>query len=323
MRLLFINSGLKGIPEGYTRSIMDVLNNWPSLEVMEVWPQELTINTIKSYYPDLIMVFHGNLTPLDIIQYAHTRGILTFIWIVEDPYELDVHTSEWLHSYDYVFTTEIEALAYYNSHNVFYLPWGTNTEIYHPCSVPLKYRSDFCFVGMGFKNRAEILNAIAEEIKGLNVKLIGNWEKWGAELKPCLQDYVLPVHSRAEEVARFYAGARINLNIHRDPVDDINVNTPGIGAESLNNRTFDIAAAGGFQIVDDKRKELNKFYCPGKEIVVFRDPHDLANKIKYYLKDNTIRKEITANAFFKTVNYHTFKNRITRMFDIIKRGYDL
>lgn len=323
MRLLFINSGLKGIPEGYTRSIMNVLNNWPSMEVIEVWPQELSVNTIKSYHPNLIMVFHGNLTPLDIIQYAYTRDILTLIWIVEDPYELDVHTSEWINSYDYVFTTEIEALAYYNSDNVFYLPWGTNAEIYHPCSVPIKYRSDLCFVGMGFKNRAEILNIIAEEIKGLDVKLIGNWEKWGGELKPCLKACILPVHKRAEEVARFYAGAKINLNIHRDPVDDINVNTSGIGASSLNNRTFDIAAAGGFQIIDDKRSQLSKFYSLGKEIVVFRDPYDLANKIKYYLKDNTIRKEIAANAFFKTVNYHTFKNRITRMFNIIKRGYNL
>ena len=319
-KILFVNSGIKGIPQGYSRSIVSVLQSRLNYRVVETWPQHLTSELIIEQQPDILLVFHGNYTPPALVRRAKEKGIICICWIVEDPYELDVHTEDWLNSYNYIFTNEIAMLDYYRKEHVYYLPWCTNPLIYQPQKVGVKYRSDLCFVGMGFQNRVEILNSLVESISDLDLKLIGNWSDWGAILDPALQKRVLPVISNPEEIARYYAGAKINLNIHRDPFDQINVNTAGITANSINNRCFDISGCGGFQLIDHSRRDLELFFTPGEDIIVFEDAGDLSAKIRYYLKNDRLRRQIANNAYFKTITCHTFNQRLAQLFNLVCQG---
>lgn len=307
------------MPEGYAHSIRYSLEEDFNCQLLEVWPQRLSKRDIIIFRPDLIFVLHGNLVSLEIIRYARKKGVKTALWIIEDPYEIDVHTVEWLNTYDYIFTNELEAVSYYRRDNIYYLPWCTNPEIYYPRSVTGSYQSDICFVGMGFKNRVEILNQIAGPLSKLKVRLIGKWEEWGEELHPLLKGFVMPEIKDPEEVAQYYCGANINLNIHRDPSDIINVNTAGVGAKSPNNRTFDIAGAGGFQIIDNTREELSHFYALDREIVTFNNPSQLLSMIKYYLRHPELRQQIGGNSYFRTISHHTFKNRFDQVFNIINK----
>lgn len=321
MKILLVNSGIKGFPEGYMRGIINSLQNEFKEHVTEIWPQNLSPEVIDQYVPDLVFVFHGTYAKKDVIRYARKQGAITIIWIVEDPYEIDGHTSDFLDCYDYIFNTEIEAIPYYNRSNVFYLPWCNDCSLYRPMQVDKKYQSDLCLIGMGFKNRIEILNQIENTLKPLNVKLIGDWNTWGAKLKPTLQRFVLPVINDPIEVAKYYNGAKINLNIHRDPFDqDLNINSRKIPASSLNNRTFNIAGVAGFQIVDNTRKELEKFFVPEKEIVTFNDTHDLAQKINYYLQTSDLRKKIGLNAYHRTIRNHSFNDRMAKVLKTVLEG---
>ena len=110
-----------------------------------------------------------------------------------------------------------------------------------------------------------------------------------------------------------FNGAKINLNIHRDPVNPPSGNSRGVG-HSPNDRTFALAGCGAFQIVDATRPDLLKYFTPDKEIVIFNNPDDLADKIKYYLAKTKLRRQIGDAARQRAYREHTYQHRLQRIF---------
>ncbi|NLZ44114.1 MAG: glycosyltransferase family 1 protein, partial [Clostridia bacterium] len=121
------------------------------------------------------------------------------------------------------------------------------------------------------------------------------------------------------EIRKYYNGARINLNIHRDPVDPPSGNSQGVGAESPNDRTFALAGCGAFQLVDRTRAGLWDCFTDGGEMVGFTDPEDLAAKIQEYLAKPVARAMIGEAAQQKAYRYHTYKHRLTEVLRRIGR----
>ncbi|HEY8391955.1 MAG TPA: glycosyltransferase [Capillibacterium sp.] len=312
MRVLFVDSGAMGFHYRYAYDIFMTLKKM-SHRVKQVSPRNLTSRLIKEFRPEVLLVVHGNRTPLEQVRYARSLGAKTVLWLVEDPYEIDLHRGPMVEAYDLVFTNERQAVAQYNHPNVHYLPWCCNPDVHRPLTVPEKYRSDLCFVGMGFPNRLKILNAIAPFLKKLNVKLIGVWDRWG-KLHPDLEKFVRPVENDFHEVQKYFNGAKINLNIHRDPVNPPSGNSRGVGATSPNDRTFALAGCGAFQLVDATRPDLLKCFTPDQEVVLFKDPEDLAAKIKYYLANPRLRRQIGNAAHRRAYREHTYHHRLQVIF---------
>lgn len=283
----------------------------------QISPQNLTPALIQSFHPDVLLVLHGSITHLPLVRYAKAQGATTVLWLVEDPYEIDHHRGKMVNAYDFVFTNEKCALNEYPRPNVYYLPWCCNPHVHRSMPVPPKYKSDLCFVGMGFSNRIRIMNAIEPWIHNLNVKLIGDWQMWGAELHPNLKRFVIPVINDFLEIPKYYNGAKINLNIHRDPVDPPYGNSLGIGAFSPNDRTFVLAGCGAFQLLDRGRCDVWECFVNGVEMVGFDKPDDLAQKIHFYLDNPQIREGIGRAAQKKAYAQHTFKHRLAEIFRII------
>ncbi|HEY8344471.1 MAG TPA: glycosyltransferase [Bacillota bacterium] len=318
MKVLFINSGIPGFSYRYAFDIHQTLSKDFNCTVHHFDPQFVSKKTICQLKPDLILVVHGTLTPPALIRYAGAHGIKTVLWLVEDPYEIDDH-HRIIEAYDYVFTNEKEAVGAYHPASacvVSYLPWCCNPYVHKDFEVPAKYHSDLCFVGMGFPNRVRILNAIAPAIKDLNVKLIGDWETWGS-LHPTLKDCVLPVVDDFLEVIKYYNGAKINLNIHRDPADPPSGNRKRIGAASPNDRVFALAGCGAFQLVDHTRPEVENCFQVGREIITFTDPEDLAEKIHEYLGNDRLRRSIGRAAAKRARREHTYKHRLAHIFRVV------
>jgi spore maturation protein CgeB len=318
VKIMLVNSGGPGFAARYAFDINFALVNELKHNVRHVSPFKLSSAEINKVAPDLLLVMHGTLTPLSIVRYARRRGTTTVLWLVEDPYEIDQHRGEMINSYDYVFTNEKAALGEYKIRNIYYLPLGCNPLVHKRMTVPESYRSDLCFVGMGFRNRVRTLNAIAPLLKSLDVKLIGNWHKWGETLHPDLQRFVMPTVNDFFEVQKYYNGAKINLNIHRDPVDPPYGNRAHIGAVSPNDRVFALAGCGVFQLVDRTRPALWEYFEDGQEVVGFNSPDDLAQKIRYYLAHPQERERIAQAAQRKAYNQHTFKHRLAEILRIIQ-----
>jgi spore maturation protein CgeB len=317
LKILLVDSGGSGFTTRYTYDVYSTLVEDSKYLVRQASPLHLTANLINNFQPDLLLVMHGTFTPLSLVRYAKTRGAITVLWLVEDPYEIDQHRGEMVNSYDYVFTNEKLAVSEYSRPHVYYLPWCCNPLVHKSMAVSEAYRSDLCFVGMGFRNRVRIINAIAPQIEQLNVKLIGDWHSWGEELRPNLKKFVLPVENDFREVQKYYNGAKLNLNIHRDPVDPPYGNSFNIGAVSPNDRTFALAGCGVSQLVDRGRPALWECFNDGTEIVGFSDPVDLSQKINYYLANPQLREAIGRAAQKKAYGEHLFKHRLTEIFRII------
>jgi len=73
-------------------------------------------------------------------------------------------------------------------------------------------------------------------------------------------------------------------------------------------RVFEIAACGGFQIID-RRDDLFEIFNED-EIVTFDSIPDLIDKVKYYTKYPDERLKFI-NAGLKVVNRNTWKDRAT------------
>ena len=81
-------------------------------------------------------------------------------------------------------------------------------------------------------------------------------------------------------VADFYNGANIVLNTHRPFNLKQNQNRLGIEGKTINNRTFDVAACGSFQLIEFK-EDLPNHFIEDEEMVSFRSDQELLKKIDY------------------------------------------
>ncbi|WP_439876788.1 glycosyltransferase family protein (plasmid) [Bacillus mycoides] len=76
---------------------------------------------------------------------------------------------------------------------------------------------------------------------------------------------------------------KININIHRSIEDSIfNRNELKINTCSINNRTFEVASTGSFQMTDI-RSDLENCYIPGVQIETFTSSVDFIEKAENYL----------------------------------------
>lgn len=314
MKILFVDSGASGFHSRYAFDIYNTLVRDFGYIAQHTSPQNLSSSMISKFHPDIMLVVHGTRTPLHLVRAAKARGATTVLWLIEDPYEIDHHRGRMVACYDYVFTNEQQAVNEYNHPRVFYLPWCCNPRVHKRIPVSGDYISDICFVGMGFANRVKILNEIAPFLKRFNLKLIGNWSRWGAELHPDLEKFVIPVIDNFWEVQKYYNGARINLNIHRDPIDPPAGNSKGVTAISPNDRTFALAGCSVFQIVDKTRPGLWECFTEEAEIVGFENPEDLAQKIKFFISKPELREAIGSLAQKRAYFEHMFKHRLLEIF---------
>lgn len=313
MKVLFVNSGIPGFPARYAYDIHTCLRRDFHCLVRQTAPQNLSERLLREFKPDIMLVVHGTFTSPELVRYAAEHGAVTVLWLVEDPYEIDHHRGRMVGAYQYVFTNEQEAVREYDHPRVYYLPWCCNPRVHKRVAAPVSYWSDLLFVGMGFPNRLRIINYLAPLLKKLKVVLIGDWESWGG-LHPDLKDKVQPVTGDFWEIQKYYNGARINLNIHRDPVDPPSGNSRGVGAASPNDRTFALAGCAAFQLVDRTRAGLWDCFADGVEIMGFSDPDDLAEKIQEYLAKPVARAMIGKAAQQKAYQKHTYRHRLAEIF---------
>jgi spore maturation protein CgeB len=83
---------------------------------------------------------------------------------------------------------------------------------------------------------------------------------------------------------------------------------------------FDIAATGGFQLVD-RRSLLEELFEEGKELVVYDDIEDLRNKIEYYRQHPGEREEIASAGHRRVMRDHTYARRMEQLLAEVARRY--
>lgn len=185
-----------------------------------------------------------------------------------------------------------------NGYKYLNLPLATSTNIFNKLNLDKKY--DVSFIGKfgsnghGYRKQDIYLYPILDE-PVLSAYTVGfSYNKYSLNSI----DY--------SELNDIYNSTDINLNFHYDI-------QKGPDRIDFNYRTFDICAAGGFQLCD--HPYVNELI---PDLIVEEDGNKWKEIVKYYLHNSTERKEIADKCYKYVIENHTWKNRMSQLINFIK-----
>jgi len=307
-------------------------HNWSAGQLNALMDERATADLpleVLDFEPDLVLHIVGRLTER-ILGALKKLKVKTAIWFLDDPQEID-KTSQMGALYDFVYTVESACVKVHKqagSKSAEFLPLACFPKIQNKIEVEDKYKSDICFIGVPFPRRVDFFDSAADFLKDYNVKIIGGGPRigsledpwmWKRKLKrlDVLEKFILDEVIQPEEAAKYYNGAKINLNIHRAAVDErfAKGNMQGILPQGVSGRTFEIAGCAGFQLIDMERSDYKIHFEENKEIVAFNDIEDLKKKIEYYLNHNDERIAVAEASQKRAYQEHTYKNRLQKVLE--------
>ncbi len=108
-------------------------------------------------------------------------------------------------------------------------------------------------------------------------------------------------------LAPFYQSGQVNLNI-----------TSAQMKTGLNQRIFDVPAAGGF-LLTDHREQLFEHFEPGREAVTYRDPAEARDLAAWHLRHPAIREAVTRAARRRIQDQHLYRHRLAEILNVMGR----
>ncbi len=237
------------------------------------------------------------------------RGVITVLWFVED-YLRFRYWQEMAPFYDFVFTIQrgdcIDEIKAAGAGEVHYLATACDPDLHRPMALSDEERqrwgSKVSFVGAGYHNRQQVFASFAN----MPFKI------WGTEWPSCKPfDRLVQEEGRRltpGEYIKIFNSTDININLHssteRDGVDPF--------GDFVNPRTFELASCGAFQLVDE-RSLLTENFEPGKEVVTFKTPRELREKIAYFMEHPEEARAIAERGRQRAMRDHTYTQRMREM----------
>lgn len=248
-----------------------------------------------------------------VVQELEKANVKTAFWFVEDAKTLNywkgiapVFKNFFVIQKDEFF----DQLKQIGCHQPYYLPLAADPAIHYPLNIlPAEleeYGSDLSHVGAGYYNRRQFFAGLLD----FHLKIWGNeWDDAGI-LKRALQREGQRIST--EETVKIFNATRINVNLHSSTYHN-GVNPFG---DFVNPRTFEIAACGAFQLVD-QRKYLPEKFQLNSEVITFSSLQDFREKAFYYLEKPEERRRIADAARQRVLKEHTYENRMQEMLGVI------
>ncbi|MGD8561912.1 MAG: glycosyltransferase [Desulfarculaceae bacterium] len=268
---------------------------------------ELTLLMAEEFQPHLCLVLAQAPLGIKALKEIRKLGVISAFWFAED-YRLMTYFKDVAASYDHFFHIqgeEFEAQLSRLGANYSYLPVAAHPPCHRPLELSaqdrLRYGGRVGFMGAGYPNRVHIFSELVQQ--GLSLRLWGvDWPLEGP-LAACLAEpnRYLP----QEEVVKIYNACQIILNLH-----SVTWEGSGVGqADFVNPRTMEVAACGGFQLVDNVRG-LESLLTPGREVALFTSLDDLKDQINHYQRHPDLRARIAAAGRRRVLNEHTYYHRM-------------
>lgn len=259
------------------------------------------IAAARAFQPDAIVILKGETITWESLVTLRAQKIPLVSWWVDDPFRIPM----WLphfELFDMVYAFDKECVASLKKRgikHVMYLPCACDQTIFYPQSLdPSDYPSLNCtvgFVAMYYPERAALLS----QMKGLDLGL------WGGGWEAAPELYELPPGTwrgqriTAANAAKVYNLAKICPNVHHSQTR--------IGG--INTRTFEILAAGGFELVDNV-PGLEEHFEVGREIVAYASPAEFRELTEYYLSHPAERAAIVERGRSRVLRDHTYEKRL-------------
>ncbi len=112
---------------------------------------------------------------------------------------------------------------------------------------------------------------------------------------------IMPPICSEQDLHYTFQKSKINLNISLKGIEG---GTP--------QRVMDILGAGGF-VLTNYCPETAELFQEDKEVVMFRTPEELMEKVEYYLKNDMEREEIARKGHEKVMKCYTYEKKIKEL----------
>jgi spore maturation protein CgeB len=172
--------------------------------------------------------------------------------------------------------------------NVFSTQWACNHFLYKNIDLPRIY--DVSFVGRCYGERQEFIGTLKRN--GINITTFGQgWEN-GSRVSQA-------------DLIRIFNQSKISLDMSFASEED---------KIQIKGRDFEAPGCGSLLLTKDT-EEIAEYFVPGEEIITYKDANDVAEKIKYYLKNEAEREKIAQKGYERVMREHTYEKRFSEMFE--------
>jgi spore maturation protein CgeB len=268
---------------------------------------------VETFEPDLVLALAQAPLSIQALKRLRRDGVVTAMWFVED-FRLFTYWQAFAPHYDFFAVIQKDeifvALQGIGVANALYLPLAAQPDVHKPLELsPVemrKFGADVAFMGAGYPNRRMAFRDLAPRF---------DFKLWGSDWDgdPVLAPYLQLAGARVgtEDCVRIFNATRINLNLH----SSIQANTLVTGGDFVNPRTFEIAACGGFQLVD-KRSLMPELFAED-ELATFDSMDELAARIGHFLAHPDERAAFAARGRERVLREHSYVARMTTLLDFI------
>lgn len=257
---------------------------------------------VNDWRPDLVisLVNWGDWILVDML--LELGNVPKVGWLMDDPFHTDEGIVRCLPLFDRIYVideTWSAGVHLLTGCSISTLTCGADLSVQRPLSpeeVPESLRSDIVFIGSSYASTAGgfVRRSLLKPLADLGLAIYGDqdWTKADA-LRACYRGGPID----ATQANRVYNGTKIAMNIHHPQFK-----------EGTSLRTFGICASGAFQIVD-WRPGLERYFEMDEELVAFRSPDELREKVEYYLQDERARRRIARAGYERVRREHSYAQR--------------
>ena len=232
----------------------------------------------------------------------------SILWVTEDPYETTVNIQNSAF-FDLVFSNDSASVSRYGDKGR-HLPLASDPDLHFlEVQEDNSCLYDLFFAGTAWPNRVALLKQIIDHISDLKTKLVlPHNEHLPAPSKTLpLPESAYSWRMPNSQFVQFANRSRVTLSLHREftssPGGSPMAMTPG-------PRLFEVALAGGFQLVDLALQETEDYFTKDLEFVGFHSPGEAIEKLKYYLKHPDERLAIARAGQVRASLHHTYLQRV-------------
>ncbi len=312
-RILLLDTKKENPNHYIALAIYNALVGNPNVEVAIKADYGNAINRARENKCNLFFAFDGEEMESALCKRLGLICGRSIAWYVEDPYELPVNKRN-SPLFDLVFTNDISSVNEYGAKGR-HLPLAACPELHLHKVNEGGHRYDLFFAGTAWPNRVRLLKAIEKNVADIKLKLAlpTNEHLPAIDLK-CLPS-TYSWRTANTEFARFSNHSAVVLLLHRQ------FTASGGRAESATPgpRLFEVAMAGGFQIVDREIPGVSDYLLEGQDFAAFSSSEECIEKIKYYLINSNERIKIARSAQARILSRHTYAHRISYIFEQLEK----
>jgi spore maturation protein CgeB len=105
------------------------------------------------------------------------------------------------------------------------------------------------------------------------------------------------------------------------PFSEVNFNCTSLQMKgAVNQRVFDVPAAGAF-LLTDRRAQVERLFEPGREIMLYDGPEDAAEQLARCLKDADLRKRVAAAGRARALAEHGYERRLQSLLGAMEQAF--